>query len=219
VAFGQGEELVSHVVLLGDSTFDNARYVPGGPSVIDQLRGQLPDGWRATLLAADGAVARDVRRQLARLPAGATHLVVSVGWNNALEKSVLLEEPVVSVEEGFLRLAEVQEQFRQEYRDLLRSVFAAGKAAALCTVSDAVPGLTPPAVTALSVFNDVILREGFQVGAPILDLRLLCDEARDYSVLSPIAPSQWGGAKIVQGVLRIVTGHDFGRAESVVYGK
>ena len=39
-------------------------------------------------------MARDVRRQLARLPAGASHLVVSVGWNNALEKSVLLEEPV-----------------------------------------------------------------------------------------------------------------------------
>jgi hypothetical protein len=29
---------VSHVVLLGDSIFDNARYVPGGPSVLEHFR-------------------------------------------------------------------------------------------------------------------------------------------------------------------------------------
>ena len=36
---------MGHVILLGDSIFDNARYVPGGPSVIEQLRRALPDGW------------------------------------------------------------------------------------------------------------------------------------------------------------------------------
>ena len=42
---------MGHVVLLGDSIFDNALYVPGGPAVIDQLRRELPAGWSATLLA------------------------------------------------------------------------------------------------------------------------------------------------------------------------
>ena len=35
---------MSHVVLLGDSIFDNASYVPGRPAVIDQMRTSLPRG-------------------------------------------------------------------------------------------------------------------------------------------------------------------------------
>ena len=35
---------MGHVVLLGDSIFDNARYVPDRPPVIDQLRQALPRG-------------------------------------------------------------------------------------------------------------------------------------------------------------------------------
>jgi hypothetical protein len=42
---------MSHVVLLGDSIFDNARYVPGRPAVIEQVRQALPRPWQATLLA------------------------------------------------------------------------------------------------------------------------------------------------------------------------
>jgi hypothetical protein len=42
---------MGYVILLGDSVFDNAAYVGGGPDVIAQLREQLPAGWRATLSA------------------------------------------------------------------------------------------------------------------------------------------------------------------------
>ena len=42
---------MGHVVLLGDSTFDNASYVPGGPAVIEHARRCLPAGWQAALLA------------------------------------------------------------------------------------------------------------------------------------------------------------------------
>src|SRR6476659_6170002 len=85
---------MGHVVLLGDSIFDNARYVPDRPPVIEQLRRSLPVGWRATLLAVDGHVTNDVERQLCRLPADATHLVVSVGGNDALAESGILRETV-----------------------------------------------------------------------------------------------------------------------------
>ena len=47
---------MKHVVLLGDSIFDNAAYVAGGPDVVKQLRAALPNDWRATLNALDGAV-------------------------------------------------------------------------------------------------------------------------------------------------------------------
>jgi hypothetical protein len=59
---------MGHVILLGDSIFDNAAYVSGGPDVVSQLRAALPAGWQASLLAVDGAVITDVPRQLARMP-------------------------------------------------------------------------------------------------------------------------------------------------------
>ncbi|HEY0493997.1 MAG TPA: SGNH/GDSL hydrolase family protein, partial [Candidatus Dormibacteraeota bacterium] len=75
---------MKHVVLLGDSVFDNAAYVGGGPDVVTQLRQRLPSGWRASLLAVDGSVIASIAQQLARLPADASHLVISVGGNDAL---------------------------------------------------------------------------------------------------------------------------------------
>ena len=45
---------MAHIVLLGDSVFDNAAYVPGDPDVRTQLQEKLPKKWKATLLAIDG---------------------------------------------------------------------------------------------------------------------------------------------------------------------
>jgi hypothetical protein len=47
---------MTHGVLLGDSIFDNAAYVAGGPEVVKQLRQCLPGNWQASLRAIDGAV-------------------------------------------------------------------------------------------------------------------------------------------------------------------
>jgi hypothetical protein len=44
-----------HLVLLGDSIFDNQRYTEGGPSVIDQVKKIVPPDWKASLVAVDGA--------------------------------------------------------------------------------------------------------------------------------------------------------------------
>jgi hypothetical protein len=46
---------VSHVVLLGDSIFDNAAYMAGAPDAVRQIRRRLPRGSKATLAAVDGA--------------------------------------------------------------------------------------------------------------------------------------------------------------------
>ena len=68
---------MTYIVLLGDSVFDNAAYVAGGPDVVRQLRDLLPPEWRATLNARDGAVLADIPQQLQGLSSDATHLVVS----------------------------------------------------------------------------------------------------------------------------------------------
>lgn len=75
--FPREEHPLPHIVLLGDSTLDNAAYTDGGPDVVAQLRAVLPPGWEATLAAVDGATTRTLGPQLAAIPAGATHLVLS----------------------------------------------------------------------------------------------------------------------------------------------
>ncbi len=208
---------MSHVVLLGDSIFDNASYVPGRPSVIQHLVRLLPAGWRATLLAVDGDVTAGVADQLAGLPDDSTHLVVSVGGNDAISQSGFLQEPARSAMEVLGRLATIQGEFRDDYREMLRRVRALGRPTAVCTIYDAVPGLPRESATALAAFNDVILREAFAAGLPVLDLRLLCNEDSDYSSLSPIEPSASGGGKIARVIVRAVTEHDFATGRSAIF--
>jgi hypothetical protein len=208
---------MKHVVLLGDSIFDNARYVPGRPPVIEQLRQALPDGWTATLLAVDGHVTEDVIDQLARLPADATHLVVSAGGNDALGESVLLGEPASTVRDALEQFQEIRVRFQKSYRKMLESVLAVKKPAAVCTIYDAVPDLREGEQAALAGFNEVILREAFAAGLPLIDLRLVCNSAADYSPVSPIEPSVAGGAKIDQAIARLLVTHDFSQLRSTIY--
>jgi hypothetical protein len=201
---------MNHVVLLGDSIFDNGRYVPGGPSVIEHLRRSLPGNWRASLLARDGAGTAEAGRQIDDLSADATHLVLSVGGNDALDhSSLILQEPAGAFAEVLSRLAEIQEQFRRAYRGVLERVLGQGKPTVVCTVYDAIPGLDPAERTGLCLFNDIILREAFRAGVPVLDLRLVCIDAADYARSSPIEPSVVGGGKIARAITRLLTGFDF----------
>ena len=191
-----------HVVLLGDSIFDNAAYVGGAPDVVRQLRVALPEGWRATLLALDGAVTDNVPGQLRQLPPDASLLVVSAGGNDALGEAWLLSESARSVGEAVGRLAEAQARFASRYRAMVEAVLGAGLPTALCTIYDA--NFPPPdgrvITAALSLFNDVITRAAFSRGLPLIDLRLICAEPADYA--NPIEPSEQGGAKIASAIAR-----------------
>ncbi len=209
---------VGHVVLLGDSVFDNKAYVAGRPDVVAQLRGHLPGGWRATLAAVDGAVADGVRRQLARVPADATHLVVSVGGNDALRQEGVLGEGARSVGEALARLAAVGERFGDDYRAMLEAVLGRGLPTAVCTIYD--PRFPDPvrrrlAVAGLTLFNDAIARAAFARGLPLLDLRFVCGEDADFA--NPIEPSARGGEKIAAEIARLVSGHDFARRRPEVF--
>ncbi|HVM39035.1 MAG TPA: SGNH/GDSL hydrolase family protein [Sphingomicrobium sp.] len=201
-----------HVVLLGDSIFDNAAYVAGAPDVVRQVRAALPGGWRASLLALDGAVTREVERQLARLPGDASLLVVSAGGNDALGESGLLGRPVRSVGEGVMQLADAQARFASDYLAMVDAVLARGLPAALCTIYDA--SFPPPegrvVTAALSLFNDVITRAAFARGLPLIDLRLICSEPGDYA--NPIEPSEQGGAKIAAAIAELAAGAAAGRS-------
>jgi hypothetical protein len=210
---------LSHIGLLGDSVFDNAAYVaPGEPDVARQVRKLLPAGSEATLLAVDGSRLSGVARQLPAVPADATHLVLSCGGNDALGHAGLLEERASSVAECLDKLARAAAEFERDYRGAVAAVAARRLPAVLCTIyyprfADA--DVQRLAVTALSVFNDCITRAAFAAGLPLIDLRLTCDDARDYA--NPIEPSARGGDKIARAVTRAVGEHDFAAGRTSVF--
>jgi hypothetical protein len=208
---------MGHVILLGDSILDNARYVPGAPPVIEQLRSTLPEGWQATLLAVDGDTTGGVEHQLRGLPDDATHLVISAGGNDAIARSGILDGDVRTVSEAMAIMQMVRNRFRDAYRTMLQALSATGKPSTVCTIYDAIPGLGPGQLAALACFNEVILLEAARDGLPVVDLRLVCGEPGDYSSLSPIEPSEAGGAKIVRVIAEVVTSHEFGRHRSALY--
>jgi hypothetical protein len=209
---------MKHIVLLGDSIFDNAAYVNGGPDVIRQLRAILPRDWQATLLAVDGSVTTDVIDQIPEIPASATHLIVSIGGNDGLSRVDVLQSKVRSVGEAVDQLAALRAQFHQNYHRMLTGLLARKLPLALCTVYD--PRFPDPfmqrlTTTALNIFNDCILREAITHGLPVLDLRLVCSEAEDYA--NEIEPGIPGGRKIAAGILNLVQNHDFSCARTIVY--
>lgn len=211
-------QTAGRVVLLGDSIFDNGVYVPGEPDVVQQLRAHLPDQWDATLLAVDGAIVEGVHDQLSRIPADATHLVLSAGGNDALGHIGIIDERVNSTRETLVRLWAIRDAFAQQYRRLLNAVLTRGIPAAVCTIYEGnlEPEIRREASVALSVFNDVILRTAFELRVHVIDLRLVCTTQECYA--NPIEPSSLGGERIAHTIAEIVTGSDMMSGRTAVYG-
>ncbi|MBX5463260.1 MAG: SGNH/GDSL hydrolase family protein [Steroidobacteraceae bacterium] len=189
-----------HIALLGDSIFDNGAYTAGAPDVVTHLRSLLPAGWRASLVAVDGSTTSSVPAQMSRVPADATHLVLSVGGNDALENSDLLASVVGPTTEALGLFDERVSQFEQNYRAALERVLQLRKTTAVCTIynGNLAPSEVRLARIALMLFNDAILRVACEHALPVLDLRLICTEPADYA--NPIEPSGQGGRKIALGI-------------------
>ncbi len=208
---------MKHVVLLGDSIFDNAAYVASGDAVIDQLQDKLPEGYAATLLAVDGDVTDDVYAQLDNIPTDTTHLFLSVGGNDALRIARVMNEQVSTVGEAMEVFTEIRSDFQSRYRKLLVELVKKQGKLSICTVHDSVPEIEQRSLTALALFNEVILREAFAINVPIIDLRLICNETTDYSEISPIEPSKRGGKKIVERIIEIVMDNNKSDARPEIY--
>lgn len=223
-----------HIVLAGDSIFDNGSYVPGQPDVAQQLRNQLGEDSNVTLLAIDGDVTKDVHNQLTQLPEDTSHLFISVGGNDALGQLHIFTDPVSSVGEGFLKFSRVQTTFQQEYKAMLENALSLNIPTTICTiykpcfyhpdmsrvgsyVGNGVSNtdLQNVSVTALTAFNDVILQEAVTTGIPLMDLRVMYDNVADYA--NPIEPSTIGGRKMVSVMESIINDHPFSENMTVLY--
>lgn len=196
-----------HVVLLGDSTLDNGLYTDGGPAVIDHLRRELGSEASATLLAVDGNQTWDVASQLESLPATSTHLVLSVGGNDALNEIDVLSRPVESVAHALTQLTAVVTEFDTNYRQCLDQVLAHSLPTVVCTIYNGAfedPSEHQLISTTLRLFDDVIIQTAVGAGCRVLELRGVCDKPTHY--WDPIEPSETGGHRIARAIAHVVRG-------------
>jgi hypothetical protein len=172
--------------------------------VVTHLRRLLPADWRATLCAVDGASARELRSQLPCVPDDASHLVISVGGNDALQSSDLLSKRVTSSAQALEAFAERLRPFEKTYRSAIRDVMALRRPTLVCTIYDGAlePERAGIARLGVALFNDVILRTALELGVDVLELRAVCTEPADYA--NPIEPSDRGGLKIAHAIARAV---------------
>ena len=193
-----------HVVLLGDSIFDNAAYTGGEPDVAAHLRDLTGERWDVTLLAKDGAVIAGLAHQLEQLPAGASDLVISIGGNDALRNMDLLSLRVSTSAAALEIFAERLKSFEAAYRTALARALALRRRTAVCTIYNGALDATIARIARIGValFDDVILRAAADCGVDVLELRSICVDPADYA--NPIEPSGPGGRKIARGIAHMI---------------
>lgn len=192
-----------HIILIGDSILDNGSYVSAGESVFEILSREIPDA-KITLLAVDGDTSTDVARHLEFFPEDATDVFISCGGNDALRSIGVLDKKVATVAEALDMLNVVREMFRSNYVLMLEGVLRLSKNVTVLTIYNKVPGISEGALTALALFNEIILEETSKRKIPIIDLRVICNARGDYSEVSPIEPSKNGGDKIAKAIAESV---------------
>uniref|UniRef100_A0A7S4KRT0 SGNH hydrolase-type esterase domain-containing protein n=1 Tax=Paramoeba aestuarina TaxID=180227 RepID=A0A7S4KRT0_9EUKA len=211
-----------HIVLLGDSTFDNKNYVDeGGKSVVEHLQTLAP---KATLLAKDGGLIHAINSQADGIPADASHVVVSIGGNNGLEATAVLLRECQTVEEGVILLQERMVGLEKEYREVMTALVERCKGkhhVVLCSVYkpcfehfDVRPRQKAVDVGVV-LFADCIHRIARDLGVPVLDMRSIMDTVDCFA--NPIEPSAIGGGKIAKGIVDLVEKHDFDKGICIVY--
>jgi GDSL-like Lipase/Acylhydrolase family len=206
-----------HVVLLGDSIFDNGAYTGGKPDVHAQLLRVLPQGWTATLLARDGATTAGLAAQLAKMPATASHLVLSIGGNDALQRQSVLQARAGSVSEGLHILGDAVGQFEAAYRKAVEACLAHRLPLVICTIYNG--NFTDPNYrkilrSAVALFDDVIIRTALDHKLQVIDLRAVCAKPEDYA--NQIEPSSTGAAKIARAITAVVTGAAQGNGAFII---
>ena len=226
---------MKHIILAGDSIFANRSWVkPGEPDVSNQLQGLMDEGDKVSLLAVDGHVINNVEGQLRNLPNDTTHLVISVGGNNAMRILNELSRATRNIGDGFLTFHDFRESFESGYIEMLTNALSFNIPTTLCTiyhpcfnhsdmerVSDYMEygvkseTIQKKAMTALPIFNDIIFQEAVNFNIPVIDLRLIFNDKSDYA--NPIEPSAIGGLKMAKVIKKVVYEHDFSLKNTVIF--
>lgn len=168
---------ISHLVVLGDAIADLMALRAGAPNRVENLL--LPQEtrpWKLTMLTVE-----EIERagDLFELPAGASHALISIEGNRAIEESGLLDNKPENYHQALVLLSVAADEYERQVERLIH----VAKASRLPTV---VCNMYPPRYedpmrqravsTALAVFNDRLIRRVFAARLPLVDLSLVCTE-------------------------------------------
>lgn len=206
------------LALFGDSILDNAPYTASHPDTTSHLQHMLGDAWTVRRYARDGAVMRDIPRQLSESKERPAVAVLSVGGNDLTAHLGILEQRVSNSGAVFDQLDKIVEAFEREYVRVAEQVRDKAQRTILCTIYEV---QLEPAVLArraripLAAINDRILRAAARLGVEVLELRFVCTEARDF--VQQIEPSARGAEKIAHAIAGVVRG-DANLASTRIHG-
>jgi len=194
-----GREPWRHVVLLGDVLLDAYRGIDKSPGKFEDDVLPRTSNWKLSVVSFD-----QIKREglsLALNP-DATHAMIFIEGNHAIEQSGLLEDTADPSTRALAHLSAAADDFEHKLDRLIQVAQAARLITMVCTIF--LPDYRDAArqriaCAALAIFNDRITRRAAQSRLALIDLRLTCNESEDYD--KPTLLSKRGVQKVA-GVIR-----------------
>lgn len=205
-----------HVVLLGDALLDAYSSIDKSPgefedALLPGTRGQ----WKISVVSA--AEIERAGSALA-LPKDATHAIIFIEGNYAIEQSGLLHGQPGAQAQSLEQLSLAADEFERTLGRLIHVAQAARLVIMVCTMFQ--PNYKDPvrqrtACAALAVFNDRVTKRAAAARVSVIDLRLICNEPEDYDKPTQLSKS---GLQKAANVIRFAMFElDAGASRSQIY--
>jgi hypothetical protein len=179
-----------HVVLLGDVLLDAYSSIDKTPGKFeDALLPGTGDQWKISVITP-----AEIERAGSSLvlPRDATHAIIFIEGNHAIEQSGLLHGGRDGEAQTLGQLALAADEFERTLQRLIDVAQAARLVIMVCTMfepnyKDQVRQRT--ACAALAVFNDRVTKRAAAARVSLIDLRLICNEPEDYDKPTQLSKS------------------------------
>jgi hypothetical protein len=177
-------------VLLGDALVDTYRAIDKTPGEFeDALLPGTRDQWKISVVSS-----AEVERAgpALVLPRDATHAIIFIEGNHAIEQSGLLHSRPDAYGQKLEQLSLAADEFEHTLERLIHVAKAARLVIMVCTMFQ--PNYKDPvrqrtACAALAVFNDRVTKRAAAARVSLIDLRLICDEPEDYDTPAQLSKS------------------------------
>lgn len=205
-----------HVVLLGDVLLDAYKSIDKTPGRFeDALLPGTRDQWKISVISS--AKIERAGPSLA-LPRDATHALIFIEGNHAIEQSGLLDSRPDTFGQTLEQLSLAADEFERTLDRLIQAAQAARLVIMVCTMF--APNYKDvarqrAACAALAVFNDRVTKRAAETRVSVIDLRLTCDEPEDYD--KPTQLSQSGLQKAANVIRYAMLELDAGARRSEVF--
>lgn len=205
-----------HVVLLGDVLLDAYKSIDKTPGQFeDALLPGTRDQWKISVISS--AKIERAGPSLA-LPRDATHALIFIEGNHAIEQSGLLDSRPDTFGQTLEQLSLAADEFERTLDRLIQAAQAARLVIMVCTMfapnyKDA--ARQRAACAALAVFNDRVTKRAAETRVSVIDLRLTCNEPEDYD--KPTQLSQSGLQKAANVIRYAMLELDAGARRSEVF--